>query len=159
MDTPINLILTVILILSAGIWIGGYATLVAVSLTTSKTLDPQTRINFFQKFGRTYLLITVPALIVTYIVGWAFLSRLPWSGELTRMAAASVLLVVVLIAGVLQARSLTSTRAQLAANAGDAQLAEKVRRGARTAVILRGLIGFITLGMTVHAASVLTDLL
>lgn len=155
MPTVLQALLTLVLILASGIWIGGYVTLVMVSVVSSKTLDPKDRVVFFRKFGATYFTVAFISLLVAYATGWALLTGLPWAPVMTRMALGSVVLLAVLALGIWQARSLNRMRARLALTPGDDALARAVTRGGRTAVVLRGLIGLVTLGIIINVTLLL----
>lgn len=159
MNLTLDTLLTFVLIVSAAIWIGGVITVIVLALVSKRTLNDEARVELFRTFGRTYLIVAGLALAVTAVIGWTFLARLEWSTELTRMAFASTLLVVVLIAGVIQARNQTQLRAQLVAAPEDTALANKVQSRAIAATVLRTLIILITIGLTVHVAALLTSLL
>lgn len=159
MPEPLEIILAVVLILAVATWIGGYIAVVVVSVVSAKTLEPEARVAFFRRFGAAYLKVAGPALLVALALGWMFLSRLPWSDELARMVVASGALVLLLIAGIVQARDLTRLRERLSDAPDDGVLAQRIRVRARTAGILRGLIGVLTLGIIVHAAILLVELL
>lgn len=158
MPVGLEIALAVVLIIAASVWIGGYVAVVVVSMVSAKVLDGEARVRFFRSFGGAYFKVSVPALLVAYAIGWAFLARLPWSSELTRMAVASALLLVILVVGIVQARGLTRLRERFATEPTDAALGQKIRRRARAAAILRGLIGLLTLGLAVHAAVLLSEL-
>lgn len=159
MSSILDAVLVTVLIVAASVWIGGYAAVIVVSVISAKTLEGPTRVRFFRMLGSAYLKFTVPALIVAYAIGWSFLARLTWTGELTRMAVASVLLLVVLAAGVVQARGMTRLRRRAFAEPANDALRRSIRRKARTATILRGLIGLLTLGLVVHVAIIISELL
>lgn len=159
MTITVDTALTVVLIIAASVWIGGVVTVIIVGRISKQTLDDATRVKFFHAFGRAYLAVAGPALVVTGLIGWSFLARQEWSGELGRMAFASTLLVAVLIAGIMQARSMTRMRAKLTQRPGDIDLARKIKTQATTATVLRTLIVVLTFGLTVHASAQLTSLL
>lgn len=157
MPTALTVVLTVILLIAAAIWIGGYCTVAVVAIISSRTLEPEARVRFFQRFGRAYFRFAGAALAVIYAVGWTLLSRTDWSGEHTRMLVASILLLFVLGAGIVQARDLTRRRARLALAPEDGALASSIHIRARAALILRIMIGVLSLGLLVHAAVLLAD--
>ncbi|HRN30279.1 MAG TPA: hypothetical protein PK890_11355, partial [Terrimesophilobacter sp.] len=115
MPEVFDVVLATLLIIAGSIWIGGYVTVVVVSLVSARALEPDARVLFFRRFGAAYFWVSTPALLVALGIGWVFLARLPWSDELTRMAVASVVLVVILIGGIIQARNLTRLRERSAA--------------------------------------------
>lgn len=151
-----DILLVVILIVSGSVWIGGYSAVIIVSLISSRALDPDARIRFFRMLGGAYLKVMVPALLLTYMTGWLVLAQRPWSVGVTWLAVGSGLLLLVLLAGVMQARDMTRLRRRASAEPENAMLALTIRRRARSAAILRGLIGVLTLGIVVNVALLLT---
>lgn len=55
MALTLDTALTVALIISSSIWIGGVATVIIVTLVSRRTLDAETRIEFSRAFGIAFL--------------------------------------------------------------------------------------------------------
>lgn len=155
MPTALTVILAIILIVSAGIWLGGYLTLPMVSLISARTLEAEARVKFFKRFGRAYFTMAGVALVVALAVGWVFLAQIAWTPQHTRIAVASSALVLNLAAGVIQARDLTRRRARLVEAPGDARLARSIKTRASLATGLRALIGVFSLGIVIQVAILL----
>lgn len=158
-STIVDVVLAAVLIVAAGVWIGGYAAVIVVSVISAKTLDGPARVRFFRMLGSAYLKFTGPALLVAYAVGWSFLTRLTWTGGSTRLAVGSALLLIVLAAGVAQARNMTRLRRRAFAEPANDALGQAIRRRARAATILRALIGILSLWLVIEVAIRLTDVL
>lgn len=141
-------LLTIILVLSTSVWLGGYLTIFIVALSSRRSLSPEARVDFFRALGRDYLPLGVAALVGGLGSG-AYLLQLRGWGPLPYAASAlGVALVVVLAVAVGQARALTKARARRLA-AGEAGTAADVKRNAASAGLLRALLGVITVALVV----------
>ena len=142
-------ILLTILILSTSVWVGGYVAIVVVARTTTTTLDSASRIAFFRSFGRSYFWIGCPALLVALITGGLLLR----GRELDALVICTIVLAVVLLAlfalAVVQARRMTTLRTRAVEHSDDEHVAMRVRRGGRTAGILRAVLGVLSLVLVV----------
>lgn len=163
MPAALNAVLSVVLILASAVWIGGYVAVAVVAIVSSKTLEPSQRVTFFKRFGRVYLRVAGSALVIMYVTGWALLAQIPWSGELVRITAASAALLLILIAGIIQARNLTKLRTQALQTPENQQesqaLLQTIKRRARAATILRTLIGLITVVLVIEATMLLSNVI
>jgi len=133
--------------LASCIWVGGYVAIAVVARTASYTLEPAHRVAFFRALGRGYLLIGAPALIVALGTGAGLLTEHAWDGVLTASVVIAAALLGSLAVGVVQARRMTRLRAAALASPPDARLACRIRRGARTAALLRAAIGVFSLAL------------
>lgn len=79
-----------------------------------------------------------------------------WDGLLAAGAITAAALVVALALGVVQARRMTRLRQAAGAAPQDADLGGRVRRGGRSAVALRALIGLLSLALVVLGCLLLT---
>lgn len=138
-------------LLAASVWAGGLVAIAVVARCARQELDPATRVAFFRALGRRYLRVGLGALVAAYGAGGALIAEGRWSNVKSAIVAAAVVLVVVTVAGVVQARALTRLRA--GALAGDSRLdAGHLARQARRAGALRGLIAAVTVLLVVLAA-------
>lgn len=138
-------------LLAASVWVGGLAAIAIVARCARALLDGTTRVAFFRELGRRYLRVGGGALAVAYAAGAALISSGRWTDVKSAIAAVAAVLVVVTLAGVAQARSMT--RLRTAALAGDPRLgADHLAARARRAGALRGLIATLTLTLVALAA-------
>lgn len=138
-------------LLAASVWIGGLVAIAVVARCARQQLDAATRVAFFRAVGRRYLRVGLGALVVAYGAGGALLEGGHWSNIKSAIVGFAVVLVVVTLAGVVQARALTRLRA--AALAGDPRLDSRhLARQAGRAGALRGLIATLTVTLVVLAA-------
>ncbi len=70
-----------------------------------------------------------------------------WDGTLSATSLVAAALVVTTVIGVVQARRMTRLRRSALHDRDDAQLAARVLRGARSAWVLRALIGALSLAL------------
>lgn len=145
MSDTTTAILLGIFTLASSVWIGGYVSLVVVARVASSTLALDQRVAFFRTLGRRYLLVGGPCLIIALGTGAGLLHGHPWDASLILTVVAAALLIVALLAGIAQARHMTRLRAAMVAQPTDPALRARVKRGARTAGLLRGGLGLLTL--------------
>lgn len=138
--------LAVLCTLATSIWVGGIVTIAVVAQVGRRTLSPSDSVAFFRRLGRTHGIIGSGALVVALITGGALLRHHGWDAALISSLVVAVVLIAVSVIGILQARQMTVLR-QASLNAGSASAA--IARGARRAVVLRGLIGVFTLALIV----------
>lgn len=140
-------ILTGLLTLGVGAWIGGFATVLVLSRSSRRTLDPVDRVAYFRDFGRRYAVVAA-VVILFVVVPSAVLVTAAGSSALTvTMLAVALALIAVTIVGILQARRMTQLRRTAIATPGDAALAAAVTRGAGFAIVLRTIIGLGSLAL------------
>jgi hypothetical protein len=150
-------VLTGLLTLGVGAWIGGFATVMVISRTSRSVLAAGERVPYFRRFGRNYavvasimiLLIIVPSAVLASAGGFR-----PLAAGILAVACA---LVAITAVGIVQARRMTRLRTLALAGGdnetpgGDARMAVAVRRGAGLAIVLRSAIGIGSLALIVLA--------
>ncbi|MER7544584.1 hypothetical protein [Actinomadura sp.] len=149
MPHGVEVALACVLLIAASVWVGGFVAIAVVARVTVRTLDPSARVAFFRALGRSYLIVGTTALALALGSGAALAAGRPWDGTLTATAVLAAALVAALAFGVLQARRMTRLRRDALARPGDAPLAARVRRGARSAGLLRASIGLLSLAVLV----------
>jgi hypothetical protein len=149
--TAVQTVLLAVLLLAWAVWAGGMVTIVVVTATARRTLDPATRVEFLRDLGSRFLPIGAGALAVALVTGCVLLVQQPWTLASTVAVVLGVVLAAALAVGVAQARRMTTLR-QAAATAGaGSALAVDVRTGARRAAVLRGGLGVLTVAVLVAA--------
>lgn len=136
-----------VLVLAAAVWVGGFVTLVVVARVARQTVGPAERVAFFRRLGRGYAVVAGPALAVALASGASLLYDHRWDGMLVATLIVAAALVAATLVGVAQARQMTRLRRGAVQRSDDAALAGRVRRGARTAGILRALIGALSIAL------------
>lgn len=139
----------ILLVVSGGVWLGGYLTMPVVARAASATLAPLDRVAFFRALGRAYLPVGGSALVLALLSGAVLLREHQSGALLVATAVTAAALVAALAFGVVQARRMTRLRQAAGVTPSDTVLSERVRRGAVAAVILRGLIGLLSLALVV----------
>lgn len=145
-----DLLLCVLLVASC-IWIGGWFALIVLARSATATLTREGRVALFRHLGRRYGMLSTTALVIGLIAGAVLLLSAEWTPLSTCIVVVSGLVLVVLGAGVVQARRLTRMRRAMNATPGDAGLAQRVARDARAALVLRAAIGVLSLVVLVLA--------
>lgn len=152
MNAALHTALLVTLLVSSSVWLGGYVALAVVMLAARASLAAPEKVKFFRALGRAYMPVGSAALALMIVSGAALL----WSRTFDWLSVALVLtalaVVAVLAVAVVQARRLTALRQTLVASPDDAALAATVRRVGRAAVVLRALLGALSLVGVVFAA-------
>ncbi len=141
MSDTTQAILLGVFILSSCIWVGGYIAIAVVARVATRTLVPGQRVAFFRALGRSYLLLGMTALLVAFGTGAGLLRDHAWDGVLTAAVVVAAALLATLIVGVVQARRMTRLRAAALATPEDRHASRRVQRGARSAGLLRAVIG------------------
>ena len=136
-------------VLCGAVWVGGFVVLVVVDQVACRTIDPPERVAFFQMLGRVYGIVGGLALTLGLAGGAFLVYDRRWDAVLTLTAVAAVALAAATVIGVAQARRMTRLRRAALDHPDDTALADRVRRGARTAGILRSLIGVVSLALLV----------
>lgn len=144
---PASGTLTGILVLATAVWVGGLVAIFVVARVAHRTLRPGERVAFFRGLGRTYGPVGGAALVIALGCGAALLSGRPWDGTLTAATAVAACLVAVTAGGVAQARRMTRLRHDALRNPEDAGLADRVRREAAGAAVLRAAIAALSLAL------------
>jgi hypothetical protein len=142
--------------LAASVWVGSLVCLAVVSAASRAVLDGSSRVALFRRIGRLYGIIGSSSLVLAIGVGLA----LAWppsqvSTTVAILFGLSGCLVLVTVAGMIQARRMTVYRQRLLQAPDDTVAARAVRRGAALAGALRGSIGFVTLVVIVLGAHLL----
>lgn len=149
MSDALDTILLAVLVLATSVWVGGFVTIVAVSRSAAKALEPAQRIAFFRSLGRSSLKVNTPALLIAYITGAALLRHHRWDATLVATVVVAALLLVVFLAGVAQARHMTRLRTHAMESSGGNKPSTAVRRGSHVANALRGSIGVLSIALVV----------
>lgn len=142
-------LLVTILVLSTSVWIGGYVAIGVVARTATATLDPAARVAFFRSLGRSYLRIGAPALVVGLVSGALVARHHPWNVPLILALVVAVLLVALLAVAVQQARRMTRLRRTALDADQDPATVDVIRRGRRSADLLRAALGVLSLILVV----------
>lgn len=156
MSDTAQAILLGVFILASCIWVGGYIAIAVVARVATHSLEPAHRVAFFRALGRSYLLLGAPALLVAIGTGAALASEHAWDGVLIASVIVAAALLISLGVGVVQARRMTRLRAVALGNPDDTSLGQRVRRGARTAAVLRAGIGVFSLALIALGALLTT---
>ncbi|MEO9222362.1 MAG: hypothetical protein ABI251_11430 [Mycobacteriaceae bacterium] len=137
-------------LLAASIWIGSMVCLVVVSRIAKQVLEPSARVQLFRGIGRAYGIGGTVSLLIAIVLGLVLAGKPSnWTGATDVAVALAVVLVALTATGMAQARRMTAARRRSIASPDDAEATEAVRRGARTASVLRSLMGAATLAIVV----------
>ncbi|MGH8860295.1 MAG: hypothetical protein ACRDVG_03500 [Jatrophihabitantaceae bacterium] len=147
MSDTTQAVLLGILTLATSVWVGGYVAIAVVARVANRTLEPANRVAFFRALGRSYLFVGAPALLVAIGAGAWLATDRSWDDELAASVALAAALLVSLGVGVKQARRMTRLRAAALADPSDLRLTRRVQHGARTATVLRAVIGLLSLAL------------
>jgi len=147
-------LLVAVELLSASVWVGGLVAIGIVTPIARRELEPLARISFFRALGRRYLAAGGSSLAIALACGGELLANGSWSNDKSAAVAIAAALVLASAAGVAQARSLTVLRRAALDEAARPELAESVRRRARSAAALRSAIATLTLTLVVLAAAI-----
>ncbi|MDN5852174.1 MAG: hypothetical protein L0K86_04865, partial [Actinomycetia bacterium] len=93
---------------------------------------------------------------VAYVTGGVLARNEPRDALLVSTAVVAFLLVIFLAVAVAQAKRMSALRRRLLATPDAAPLGEQVRRGARSAGVLRGLLGLFSVALVVLGSFVAT---
>lgn len=126
-------------------WVGGYVAIAVVARVASRTLAPAQRVAFFRALGRSYLRVGVPALLLALGTGTVLLAGHPWDAGRTTAVVVAAALVASLVLGVVQARRMTRLRVMALRIPESPDLRARLRRGARSAAVLRSVVGLLSL--------------
>jgi hypothetical protein len=145
---PLTALFLIILLVAASVWIGGWFSLVVIARTTTAILSPRDRVKFFRHFGKLYGAVSTTALVIALAFGLTLLTGMPWTALSTWCVVLSAILVMVLLAGIGQARAQRRMRQELLAS-DNAALREKIASGARSAAVLRASLGVFSIAILV----------
>jgi hypothetical protein len=155
-STLTNAVAAGVLVLGTAVWLGGFVTIVVVTRVARRTLPPPEQVAFFKRLGREYGMVATGALLLALAGGTVLLRGRAWDAELIAAAVLAATLVVATVIGVIQARAMTRLRRSALEHSGDEAPATQVSRAARRAVLLRTLIGAVTVALVtlgVHLAA------
>jgi len=148
--------LLALFVLATSIWVGGLVVIGIVARVARSTLTPADSVTFFRGLGRTHGIVGSVALLVALITGGVLLRHHSRDGLLSATVVVAVSLLAASVVGMLQARRMTVLRRALADRADDTQLLAQVGTGSRRALVLRGLITLLTLGLVILGAGLAT---
>jgi len=155
MPDSLQAIIAIILILAASVWLGGYVAIVIVARVSARVLEPPQRAALFRNLGRTYLIVGGGALVLTYASGAMLITDHGWDATAIAAAALAAVLVAILIVAVGQARHIGRLRRRAFADPADTAVAAELRSISRSAGILRGALGAVSLAMVALSAVLL----
>lgn len=152
--------LVTVFVVASSVWVGGSAVIVVVVRAARRTLAPAERVELFRALGRGYGIVGGIALALALGTGAVLVSDHPWDGPLIATAVVAGSLVIATAVGVVQARRMTRLRRAALQQPQDGAvrdgMAGAVRRGARTAAVLRTAIAVLTLALVVLGALLVT---
>jgi uncharacterized membrane protein len=137
-----------LLILGGALWLGGFVAIVIFSRSTKKALTTPQRVAVFRELGRRYVIVASVAFALVVIPGGVLLASRPADGYTFAVLIIALLLVVVTVVGIRQARRMTRMRRAAIAEP-DAADAAGLQRGTRVASVLRASIGVCSLALFV----------
>ena len=140
-----------LLVLGAAIWVGGIVTIVLVHRVAARTLPAGQRVPFFRALGRAYGVTAGAALLFALAGGGVLLRHRPFDGTAITTVVLAAALVAATAVGVVQARTMSRLRGAALAPESAAGEVAAVTSGARTAAVLRTLIGVITVALLTFA--------
>ncbi len=154
-----------LLLLAAGLWLGGFVAIMIVSATSKTSIGTSERIALFRGLGRSYLKVAALAFVLVVVPGGILLAFRPWDGYSLTVVLLAATLVIVTAFGVRQARQLTRMRraaAQASASVETPDDAAPAERGesaatlasrAAAARVLRTAIGVLSLAIFIVAVA------
>lgn len=151
--TGLHLVLLGVLIIGAGMWIGGMVAVTMLAIISKRALEPAVRAAFFRRFARTYFPVFGAALVVAAIAGFLLLLERGWDGLAWAITILVVAIVIALAFGVVQARAMSRLRTEAAALGDDvpAELEHRIAVQGRSAAMLRGSLGVLSIVVFVLA--------
>jgi len=157
MAVATDAMLTFVALLGTCVWVGGFVAILVVVRVARQQLDGSAQVAFFRAFGRRYVRVGAPALVLGLGAGAVLLADRRWDATSMAAVLVSVVLVLATAAGVAQARGMTRLRARtLGDPGGDHAVAERIRRRSVRAAVLRAAIGLLSVGL-LALASVLAN--
>lgn len=151
MNSALNTALLVVLLVSASVWLGGYVAIAVVMLAARKALPTSEKVAFFRALGRAYLPVGGAALVLSIASGAALLRGREVDALILALLITAAAVVLVLGVAVVQARRMTVLRQNMVANPDDEHIAATVKRVGSAAVVLRSLLGVLSLAGVVLA--------
>lgn len=151
MSTGIRLVLLGVLILGCSMWFGGMATVTIVSRTSRSALAPADRVTLFRAFGPRFYATSGIAVIIGAACGLALLIARGWDGLATAIVILFAVLMATLGVGVRQARTMRRLRTAAHRDPDDESAGHAVISAGRSAALVRGLLGVVSLALFVLA--------
>jgi len=145
-----------VLLLATSIWIGGFVAIAIVARVARHELDAPTRIAFFRRLGRRYLVVGGGSLAVALGSGGSLLAPGDWTPTKTVAAALGLALALATVVGVIQAREVARMRASNLLGAQNAASAEVERSAVACAALLRASIGALTFALLAVGSAIAT---
>ena len=142
-------IVLAVLVVATSIWVGGYIAIMVVARVAVRLLDQPVRVAFFRALGRKYFLVGTPSLVVALIAGGVLARDATSGGLYGAIVVISVVLLLCLAVAVRQARRMTRLRLALTATPADERLRLRISSAARTAGLLRGVLGLLSIALVV----------
>jgi hypothetical protein len=140
--------------LAASVWIGSLVCLAVVTRVAQRTLEAQSRVALFRGIGRLYGIVGSTCLLIALGVGLVLIAPVSGDVDVALIAACAVLLAVS-VAGMLQARRMTSRRRAALVAPLDPDTVRSIRNGAVLAGVLRSSIAVVTLVVVVLTSHLL----
>ena len=138
---------------AVSVWVGGFVTIAVVTRVVRRQLPIPAQVAFFRSLGRGFGVVGGLALGVALLTGGALLSRRGWDEWAAVAGVLAVALVLATGAGVVQARGMTRLRQRAVREPRDAVLTARIERNARRALVLRALIGALTVALLAFGAA------
>jgi hypothetical protein len=132
---------------AVSVWLGGFVTIALVARVVRSVLPMPAQVGFFLALGRVYGVVAGLALGIALLTGGALLLRRGWDEWATVAVLLALALVLATGAGVVQARGMTRLRQQALREPQDPALTAHIERNARRALVLRALIGVLTVAL------------
>jgi hypothetical protein len=139
-------------LLAVSVWVGGFVTIALVTRVVRRELPMAAQVAFFRSLGRGYGVVGGLALGVALSTGGALLSRRGWDAWSALAVLLALALVLATGAGVVQARGMMRLRQRGVREPQDPALTAHIERSARRALVLRTLIGALTVAVLAHGA-------
>lgn len=149
--TGVHLILLALVIIGAGMWIGGMVAVTMLAIISKRALEPAVRVALFRRFAHAYFPTFGAALVVAAIAGFFMLVARGWDGIAWAITIIVIVILIALALGVVQARAMSRLRTRAAelsdspSGNTDPDLARQISSGARSAAMLRGSLGVLSL--------------
>jgi hypothetical protein len=140
-------------LLAVSVWVGGFVTIAVVTRVVRRQLPMPAQVAFFRSLGRSYGVVGGLVLGVALLTGDALLSRRGWDVWAAVAVVLAVALVLATGTGVVQARGMTRLRQRAVREPRDAALTARIERNARRALVLRALIGALTVALLALGAA------
>jgi hypothetical protein len=140
-------------LLAVSVWVGGFVTIAVVTRVVRRELPPAAQVAFFRSLGRGYAVVGGLALGVALSTGGALLSRRGWDEWSAVAVLVALALVLATGAGVVQARGMTRLRQRAVREPQESVLTAHIERSARRALVLRALIGALTVALLALGAA------